>query len=123
MGVYDKAIDTTLRLIQAKGQSIFIRVVEDGGPPDPSKPWKIGPSIETDYPAFGAFFDYTLKERENSRVAVGDIQCLVPAKNLPIVPTTKMVVLRGVKAYVIKHVEILQPAEDPILYTLQCREG
>lgn len=124
MGAYDAAMETTVRLLRAKGQAIVLVETTDGPPPDPEKPWKPGAPIQVEHPSVGVFLDFTAKEMgEDSRILQGDLKCLMPAKGLAVVPDTGMKVIRGVKSYAIVRYEELKPADDPIMYTLHCREG
>jgi hypothetical protein len=134
VGVYDAARETAYRLISEKGAAVSLRVDTQASPTDPDKPWKPGALSSVSHSTFAVFLDGVLKdwgsrmgwasmERDTGlRVQGGTVQALMPALNLPVVPTTFDKVVRGARVYNIQSVEAVQPGDDPIIFILELTE-
>lgn len=124
MGQFDRAIATAKKLIAKNGQSVKWRVVREGAPVDPSKPWKpSAPISNVEHDVFVCFLPVDKEMREfiryirGSEVATGSEMGLMGA--VAFEPSQKDVVIRNGIEYRIKSIDRLAPNGDPILYTVE----
>jgi len=122
MGVYDRAIETALRLIAKYGQVCQWRK-DVTTLVDPDKPWLGGTSEPFIYepsicflPAGSATSGFELVQFNDGQVGEFSTVGLMGVHNFE--PSVTDVVTRGDQQLVIKKVDALRPAEVPVLYVL-----
>lgn len=122
MGEFDRQIATAQRLIRQKGQAVKWRVITNGAPSDPLKPWKPTQSPTVDYAVSICFLPIN---KETQRTLMLQAKSEVPTSNLmglmgavPFAPDMKDVVLRDGKELRIEAIDTLAPNGQPILYTV-----
>lgn len=123
MGEYDRQIATAKRLIKKKGQGVTWRSIENGAPPDASKPWKTSTSTNLDNLVDIVFLPVS---RENKRfiqalggteVSTGFLLGYMAAVDFE--PSIKDVVIRNGEQLEVLNIDIVAPNGDPILYILE----
>jgi hypothetical protein len=127
VGEYDAAIALADALIRKKGQLVTLRGFTQAAPTDPTKPWEPGAKTAVDQANVPAvFLDYAQKYIDGTQIQSGDQQVYLPALGLTAPPTVDGLILRVVgvvtELWKIMAVKPLNPAGDPIFYTLQVRQ-
>ncbi len=123
MGVYDRQIANAKRQIAAKGQSVTWRVLRDGAPSDPSKPWKPSAGAPDNKTVKIVFLPFTTSNNQlirylkGTEVTEGGLTGLMGAVDFE--PKAKDVVIRDGKELVVKSIDPLAPNGEVVLYTLE----
>ena len=116
---YDYSVPaaTAIRLVKRFGQSATLRRSVYASGFDP------GAATVTDTPCRVAVTDYSTRERDGTKIRVGDKKVLMSTEGLgSIEPTTQDKLLIGGVVHVIVDVSTLSPAGTPVLHTLQVRK-
>lgn len=123
MTEYTSAIDLAARLIIKKGREVIFRHLEDDVVTDPNRPWDKAAPLKGDTPTRIVMLDYEQKYIDGTNIKVKDKQGLMFAKGQKYVPTTKDLIYdkKDKKWWRIMEVEILQPGDETVMYTLQLR--
>ncbi len=123
MSRFDRQIASAKRQIKKDGQSVIWRVVKNGEPENPSKPWKPSPSISIDYPVTIAFFPVPRYEKKENQYKIGTE---IPTgfvegymASVPFKPSIKDVVIRNEVELTLIGFEEIAPNGQPILYILE----
>lgn len=123
MGVYDRSIETALRLIERYGIQCEWRS-GDVTPADPDRPWLGGERVPGVHNPFIAFVPATdgsssfglTKFREGSEVEGFTTFGLMAPQDFE--PQVTDRVTRDGSLLVIKAIDVLKPADVPVLYVL-----
>ena len=123
----EELADVAVELITEEGRPITVR--QQGRTIDPTEPWKILASTNTDQATVGAFFDNVFSDLEialtqaigspeGARTAVErkGTSCWIPARDLTTPPTAGSVILDGARRWEISAVETLGPGTTPVVY-------
>jgi hypothetical protein len=120
--VTDARLDAS-ELIKEFGIDICL-IVPGVRSPDPTKPWRVLDVADRIlHPAVGVFLDYNQRELDGTVIQAGDKKCFISANDVAIQPKPFHNILDATTQWYIKHVEVLAPNNDDILYTLQLRRG
>lgn len=126
MARFDRQISTALRLIEKNGELVQWKIVQDGTPFDPLKPWKPSSSVVTTKDVTICFLpltrvgDESLHRMKNSEVPTGCDQGLMGAVDFE--PSEKDVIVRNGKEWRIENISILAPNGQNILYTIEFKK-
>lgn len=125
MGEYDSAIALARRLIKKKGAVVTLRGFSRAPDPSDDEPWNPSPNDPQDAEVDAVFLDFEQKYIDGSVILFGDQQVYMPAFDTsgdPLTPEAEGVVIRGGETWKIIAVKPLNPAGDPVMYTLQVRQ-
>lgn len=124
MGQFDRAIATAARLIAKNGQVVTWRKMEDGTPPDATKPWKPAAATNTDFQVPIVFLPDNRKGYEwlaalkGTEVPKGSLTGIMAAPT-GFTPTIKDVVIRGGQTLAIETLDELSPNGQIIMYEIR----
>lgn len=125
MGEYDSAIELAKRLIAEKGQDATLRNLTPGSLADSNKPWKPGATTNVDKTVRAVFLGYAQKFIDGTSIKTGDQRVLMAATDTSgaaVAPQVDGLVLRGSEKWKIIAIKPLNPAGEPIMYTVQVRQ-
>ena len=112
-------------MIAEKGQTATLRGYTAAAPADSTKPWKPGANSAVDKTVKAVFLGYAQKYVDGTLIQAGDQRVLLAATDTAgatILPELEGLVLRGSEKWKIIAVKPLNPAGEPIMYTLQVRQ-
>lgn len=121
MARFDRQIETAIRLIKKNGQKVIWR--QTAKPSDTLEPWKQQDAASIDKDAIICFLPVDKETREfltyirGTDVPMGSELGLMGAVDFE--PSIEDVVLRDGKTYRIKHIDLLSPNGQKILYTIE----
>ena len=123
MGVYDRQIKTATRLIKEKGQVVTWKVLADGAPVDPLKPWLPSGGVPEEKEVIIVFLPHTkenkqfLRYMKQSEVETGFLTGLMA--QVDFAPQIKDVVVRDGVELTVETIDIISPNGENILYALE----
>lgn len=120
MANYDAEIQTAAELIDEFGQQVILRRASEPATPDPEKPWIQSPVDPVTETVTAVFLDYALKYIDGTTILIGDKKVFIAAQGVN-QPSLKDKIVRNGEAFNIISCNLLQPAEQVILYELQVR--
>lgn len=126
MGEYDRAIALAKRLLKKKGAPVTVRSFSRPDDVDDDAPWEPSPNDPTDVTVNAVFLDYEQKYIDGQTILAGDQNVYMPAydvNGVAFAPEVEGIVIRSTgDDWKIITLKPLNPAGDPVMYTLQVRQ-